>query len=192
MYYDTIKDPIKKYFLERIQICVSSKKSLEEINRTHHLAKQSPVSPAKAGHLNVSSPDTKKNGKIPAASPSPQPSDMSEEERDVMTPEEHSQLLSRASKKERKYSKALDDSGLNTQKRIRSMQVNMGCKAEEMARNENESVPTLVTNHLTAQKQNNKLIKDGLNEQEARIRERLEMRRITSFQKCRRMGSSSI
>lgn len=61
----------------------------------------------------------------------------------------------------------------------------MDCKAEEMARNETNSVPTLVQNHLQAQKQNNKMIQDSLNEQEARIRERLELRRVTSFQKCR-------
>ena len=33
MYYDTIKDPIRRYFLEKIQICVSTEAALNVLSK---------------------------------------------------------------------------------------------------------------------------------------------------------------
>lgn len=161
MYYDSVKDPIKKYFLEKIQVCASSKHSLQVI-------------------MEEKVTKTKKEGKRKVNDSEDEEEEEDEEE---IAKLEDKLTSMKANLRDRRYS-------VNTQKQIRSKQVTMEIQTIEEGKQTQQNLPQMINKHMQAAGSNTELVMKGLSSQEERIRQKLEQRRMNSFHKCRHPSSS--
>lgn len=154
MYYDSCRDPIKKYFLEKIQITASSKNALQVISEKDE--------------------DVKKKDGVEEESSSSSEDDDNEEI--AALTQKLKKLKSHA--RERRYS-------MNTQKQIRSKQVQMDIQTQEQHKESQSNLPSMINKHMENAGTNDDLVKKSLNSQAEKIRQKLEQRRMNSFQKCK-------
>lgn len=153
MYYDSVRDPIKKYFLEKIQICASSKNALQIISEKDE--------------------DVIKKKSKDSDDESSENEDKTEE---IAALEDKLKKL-KTNARERRYS-------MNTQKKIRSKQVQMDIQTHNQQKESQADLPSMVNKHMEAAGTNDDMVKKSLNSQAERIRQKLERRRMNSFQKC--------
>jgi len=161
MYYDSIKDPIRKYFLEKIQITALAQNQVSSLQA-------SPTGKRESKQIQLSPVDAH-----PGKDFLQRQSYLFDADDGDVSP------ISPSKKKDRRYS-------INTQKVIRSKQADLSIKQQEQLQKSSENViPTLVEGSLKTVGENDQIVQKGLVDQAEKLKMKLEQRRLNSFKNCR-------